>query len=177
MSQTEDESDPLDGADIGETVAVREPMTLHAINFSHPDVFRGSDRYGYPDIADVELVENDEGYHDIRIIWEGEVTKQLPRRWDRRAEPVTEREKRQARRRTWAKRIGGALSFLLPWALVVGVAWHVMGAVSSNMTINGEPMAAPDPTSFAVTAGLVVVLAAIIHWGVNGGFPGTVSTR
>ena len=176
-TMTQEKSDPLDGAAVGETKRVIETVDLYGINMA-PDVFIGSDRFGDHDIANVEIIEtDDEDYNNIRVTWEGEITKQLPLRWDYHSEPVTESERRTAERRKWLARGLKAASILLPVALSTWVAMVVMSRAAGTMTINGQPMPAPTWGSFAPTVAIVLVVAALIYVGLQGGFPGRARAR
>lgn len=174
MTETDD---PLDGAVIGETHTIRETQTLHGINMG-PDVFWGSDRFGDADIVDVEIIETgDEDYNDIKVTWEGDITKRLPRRWDYHREPVTEAEKRTAARRKWLGRAAHALAVIVPVGLATWIGTHVTNAALSGMTINGEPMGG-TATTVVDTASLVLIvmaISALIIYGMKGGFPGKVN--
>lgn len=169
--------DPLDGADIGETATVSETVDLYGINMA-PDVFFGSDRFGDADIVDVEIVETDgEDYNNIKVTWEGEMTKQLPLRWDYHREPVTEEEKRVASRRKWLYRGGRAAAVLIPMGLATWLAAVMMRRVSGEMTINGEPVVAPTFAEMLPAMAAVLLLSALIMYGLKGGFPGMARPR
>jgi len=170
-----DEIDPLEHAALGETVTVRKSKTLHSINFT-PDEYFGSDRFpDHIEIVDVELVDSDGAEaKDIRVTWEGEVTKQLPLHWDYHREPVTAAEKREARRKRWMKRLGGVAPVAIMFGLVGVVSVTVMDELAGSMTIDGEPMVVPSNIEMAAMLGLMFVLALIIQYGVKGGFPGKV---
>lgn len=168
----QEHSDPLDGAAIGETVTIRESVDLPVINFS-PDVYFGSDRFGDCDVAGLELVEDADGHEAVRVVFEGEVTKQLPRRWDYHREPVTAEEKRAHWRKTWLKRAGQAAAFVLPFAFAGLIATRVMNGLA-GVTLNGEPMAPASGTDIWLSVVPILVVAALIAYGLQGGFPGTV---
>lgn len=165
------DADPLEGADVGETRTVRETKTLHGINME-PDVYYGSDRFGETRIADVEVVRGDDGEaDDIRVTWEGDVTKALPRRWDYCREPRTAAEERAATRKKWLGRAAKAVGFLLPVGVATLVASHVMNGLSGDLTINGEPMVAPTAVELVPLVVMVMGLAAFFAWAVSGGIP------
>jgi hypothetical protein len=174
----QENSDPLAGAAIGETRTVRTSKTLYSIDLT-PDEYFGTDRFpDHIDIADVELVETDDMScgPDIRITWEGEVTKQLPSRWDYHREPVTEEEKRTARRKTWAKRLGSVGITVGTLAFTGWIAAHVMQQFA-GVTINGEPMTVGSPTEIFVSMVPLLLVAALIAYGIQGGLPGMVGGR
>lgn len=151
------ENDPLDGADVGETKTVERSKTLHSATYE-PGVYYGSDRIGSAEIADVEIVEDEYGEDAIRVTWEGDLTKALPPNWDHHREPVTERELRQERRKKWKGRAGRAAQILIPAAICVGIAAHVMNTISGEVTMNGEPVGTPGFESIAFVFGLVVII-------------------
>lgn len=154
--------DPLEGADVGESKFVSETRTIHAIDLQ-PDAFRGSDRFGEVTVGDIEVVEDEYGDDEIQITLEGEVTKQLPARWDYHREPVTEAEKIKAKRRTWSRRVGRAVATLVPIGIATVASWNVMGALRSDMTINGEPVAALEPQVFYLLFVFMVLAASAIY--------------
>lgn len=173
MSDTDDDSDPLDGAAIGETRTVRESKTLHGINFE-PLVYAGSDRQGMAEIVDVEIVKDDrDGYcDDIRVTWEGDITKTLPPRWDQCNEPRTEKEHKTAKRKKWIGRVITAVAAILPVAIAVAITIPVTERVfDGSLTINGEPMTMPSVWEILPMLGLILLLVGIIFWGVRGGLP------
>lgn len=167
-----DGGDPLDGADVGETRTVTRSKTLHGVDFE-PREFYGTDRQRDIRIDDISVVGDDQGEpRDVEITWEAELTKCLPPRWDHAREPRTEAEEKQARRRKWMRRGISAVAALLPLGLVTVVTFHLLNALSGDLLINGEPM---GPVSFVdILPALILVfgIAALIIWGVRGGFPG-----
>lgn len=166
-----DDQDPLEGADVGETRTVRRSKTLHGINME-PMEFFGTDRQADIRVADLELVEDDEGdLHDVEITWEADLTKNLPRRWDRCTEPRTEGEEKQARRRKWLNRISRASAVILPLVVSYAIGIHVVEGAFENITINGEPMGPVTWMDMAPTLGLVAVLTLILYYGLRGGLP------
>lgn len=168
---TDESSDPLKNADIGETARVRKSKTLYGIDYT-PREFFGDDRITADiSIVDVELLDNDDGAEDIRITWEGDVMKRLPRRWDYHAEPLTETENRQARRQKWKRRLGQAIAVVVPLGFSFFIAMRVMEQLAGKMTINGESVTPPSPETMAITFGFIVVISAVMMWGMNGAFP------
>lgn len=166
--------DPLDGADVGETRTVRRSKTLHGINFE-PCEFYGSDRQADIRITDLEVVEDErEGYaDDVRITWEADLTKRLPRNWDRHTEPVTAGEKRQQRRKKWLGRIAQAAALAIPFGIASAIAAYTAQGLE-GMTINGEPMTVPPFVELLPALLLVFGLAGLIMWTIRGGFQGRV---
>jgi hypothetical protein len=168
--------DPLENEDIGTTVTHAESTTLHGINCV-PNTYFGSDRItGDIEIASIEVIEpeRDGDLQDIRITWMADMTKALPRRWDRHNEPVTETEKKQARRRKW---IGREITAVTTIGTVGFVLW-LWNRIMQNMagvTLNGEPMTPPTTGEMIVPVLFVFALATIIYIGlVHGGFPGMI---
>lgn len=177
MSTTDDNRDLLRHADVGTTVTHRESKTLHSINYT-PSSYFGSDRLvGDIDIVDVELIETDDNScgPDIKVTWEGEVTKKLPPRWDRHTEPRTDTERRRDRRRRWGGIAIRVVAFFAPLVAAFWLTMETMERLAGSMTIKGEPLAVPPTTDIVVMFGLFGGLAAIIFWGLNGGFPGRVA--
>jgi hypothetical protein len=170
-----DTTDPLKNADIGETERIENTVTIHGIDVAPDDCF-GNDRLsGDLEVTDVRVVENEWGNEDVEIVIGADVTKQLPKRWDQRAAPVTAEEKQQARRKRWLRRGGKAVATLLPIAAAGLIATTVMQSMSG--TINGEPITPPSTVEVMTMLGVVTLVAAIIVWGLNGGFPGMVKPR
>jgi hypothetical protein len=152
------DSDPLAGADIGESETVTVEKEFHGINYE-PHEFYGSDRFADPSIVDVEVEHNEDGADDFTIIWEGEVTKQLPRNWDHHREPITETEQRQERRQAWLTRVGRAAQIIIPIGLCTLIAAEVMNTIMGEVTMNGESVGAPGPWTIALVFAVMVVLA------------------
>ncbi|QKG91668.1 hypothetical protein HPS36_01960 [Halorubrum salinarum] len=152
------EEDPLDGVGICETEIVHEENLHHGIN-SVPDSFFGSDRLcdDY-DIVEIEVVEREGDVNDFIVHWEGEVTKRLPRYWDRATEPRTEREKRQQRREEWGRKAISALATVFPLGIGFAVAVGVSRRLGS-ITINGETVALAPSVSDLFAVALIVVVA------------------
>jgi len=151
--ESQQSTDPLDGADVGETKTVRDTVELHAIDFE-PDVFWG-DRIGSSEIENVDVVEDEYGDQKLVVTFEGELTKALPRRWDSYREPVTDAEEAAQRRRKWEKNAARAVAVVAPLGLALFITNHVMQQMT-GITINGEPMQPPSPEMFAVIIGLAL---------------------
>jgi hypothetical protein len=164
----------MDGLNVGETVNVRASKTLDEINYT-PLVFWGSDRMGDYRVEDVKILEDDEtGEQQIKITWEGDLTKRLGRKWDHHNEPVTESEKKQAKRKRWLGRIGQAAALVIPVVASMAIGIHVTQTLAEKMTVNGEPLPAPAVADIAPLVVIVALVAGIIHIGLKGGFPGMV---
>lgn len=168
-----DRGDPLYGADVGETRTVTRSKTLHGINFE-PREFYGTDRQADIRVADLEVVEDDEGNeHNIRITWEADLTKNLPRRWDYCREPRTDEEQATARRKRWLGKVAKAGALMLPFGIATGLALWIMPAFE-GVTINGEPMAAPSPVATTAVMLLVAGMAGLLFWAIREGPPSRV---
>jgi hypothetical protein len=172
---TNDTTDPLKNADIGTTERIERTITIHGVDVASGDCFASDRICGEIGVENIQVVENEYGNEDVEITVAADVTKQLPRRWDRRAEPATAEEKQTARRKRWLRRGGKAVATLLPIAATGLIATTVMQSMSG--TINGEPMTPPSTMEVMTMLGLMTLLVAIIMWGVNGGFPGFVKSR
>lgn len=164
--------DPLDGAAVCETRTVRESKTLHGIDME-PSVFFGSDRQVDHQIVDVEVIEDDrDGYcDDVKITWEGEVTKTLPRRWDESNEPRTAAEEKQAKRAKWRGRALRAAATLIPLGIGLGVTMHAMNAIAGSMTVNGETVTTPSMLEVAPVIALIAGFVLFLKWAASGGIP------
>lgn len=165
------DNDPIRNVDVGTTRTVTETDTYYLYA---PDVYFGSDRdVDNLDVTDIEAVppERDGDYPTIEVTWQGDVTKQLGRRWDEHDQPVTDAERRRAR---WERRIT-RWSPPAVTGVVLGVGMaiskRVMNRLAGELTINGEPMAAPTMGDLWVPVLLVFALAAIIVYGLQGGLP------
>lgn len=168
--EVEDDTDPLRHAAVGETIKVEESRVLHAINYE-PDEFYGVDRERKDiRISDLEVIETDTG-EDIRITWEGEVTKTLPPRWDYRDEPVTDSEKARERRQKWISRGLTTLGLVVPLVVSTFVASTLMNALDGQMTINGDPFTAPPTFVPVLVVAMLVFLAWVVQWAAKGGIP------
>jgi len=161
------DSDPLKHADVGEKATFEDTITLHGYDLE-PDGLFGSDRETLSvDVTDIteQPAEGDSPYNDIEITVEAQGIKTLPRRWDYTKEPITERQERAERKRTWVRRIGEALSFFLPIALVFGLMSLIMPRVMrgmSEVTINGKAVN-PQPGMYLFAVAFVFVMSATIY--------------
>ena len=152
--------DPLRNADVGETKTVRESVELHTINFS-PNTFYKTDRIGACEAVDVEIAEDEDGSETVVVTFEGEVTKILPRNWDKSREPRTATEEKQARRTAWKRKVGTAAMFLIPAGVATFIASRMMASLE-GVHIAGEPVE-PLGVEFFITFALLV---AFIAWSI-----------
>ena len=158
MSVAED--DPLRNADIGETKTVRESVELHTINFS-PDTFYKSDRIGRCEAVDVQIAEDEDGSETVVVTFEGELTKILPRNWDKSSEPRTAAEEKQSRRAVWKRRAATAAMFLVP----VGIATYLTSTVMEQIagqSIHTEPIQPPGIEVYFV----MILMIAFLAWSI-----------
>lgn len=162
MKHNNDNTDPLDGADIGETRTVRESVELYSIDFQ-PDVFRGSDRMGRPEIAETEVITDELGDQKLVVTFEGDMVKRLPQRWDYHREPVTESEKATHRRRKWARKALRVAGVVGPVLLTLFIANQVMVRVSS-VTMAGAEVSPPGIGTYAVLGGMMIALMWAIQY-------------
>lgn len=166
---TSDSDDPLEGAAVGETRTVTHEETFLGVDFE-PREFWGTDRVSDASIQEVEIIEHDDRADDLRVVWEGEVTKTLPRNWDDVSQtPPTASEKT-------ARRLARYASKLIPVVVVAGafaLAMNITNAVfeGADISVNGEPIVpAPEP-SIWITVALFGLLGWIIIYAVSGGLP------
>ena len=161
--------DPLDGADIGETVAISETQDiwLGQLESEHA---KGSDRLSERNIEDVEVVTDDFGEQVLRVTVGSDVTKRLPRRWDYASEPRTESERQKQRRKTWKRRFVSIAINLGVVTAAVGIAVRMMNGLSGDVTVNGEPLAL-EPIQMLPGIVLVYLIAMLIILGSRGWLP------
>jgi hypothetical protein len=162
------DEDPLEHADVGETVTVTREKTLHSVNFD-PDVYYGSDRLGESDVVDARLVENEYGNHDIVVTFEGELVKTLPRNWDYCKEPRTQREAKQEQKREWRKKWGRRVSIAIGFLIPAVVATFVTNSIMSRVAGRGpfEEVAAPGLGEIAGMVAGLMLFAAFIMWAIQ----------
>ena len=158
------DADPLDGADVGETRRVTETVELHSATYA-PETFYGPDRAGE---YGVDVTVSEDGYGDpvVEVTYTGEVTKQLPKRWDR---GVDSGAGESGGRTRWPT-VLGALATVGAAIGASALATHTLAA--ADLTINGSAVAPLRVWPTAVTVGLLALLAWTILHGVRGGFPG-----
>lgn len=170
--------DPLEGADVGETRTVRRSRTLNPIDLQ-PSAFWGTDRQGEARIVDVDVIQDeDHAFADeVRITWEANLTKKLPRNWDKAKEPRTEAEEKSARRRKWIKRIAGTVAVVLPFGVVTAISMYLTRSALGEISINGEPMTAPTWPEMLPVAVPLFLVAMVLYYGLGGGFPGVSGVR
>jgi hypothetical protein len=161
-----DATDPLEGADVGETETVTETRELWLGDLAS-DEARGSDRFADHRVSGVEVVTDEYGDEMLAVTVASETTKRLPRRWDYSKEPRTESEQTAARRRRW---IGHGITAGVT-AATFGIAVAVMDRVAESMagdvTINSEPVVLPTGLDLVLLMLSVFVLAAIIIGGIR----------
>lgn len=163
--------DPLEHADIGETKTVHHTKTIRLINYT-PDVYFGGDRIiDNLEVDDVKLVEADDGGKDIEVTWEGDVTKRLPRNWDKHNVPITEKEKKAARLKKWKQRLAVPVITLLGMGASTLVAFQIMNTVAGEIVINGEPLPPPTPGSIFFIFAITVVIYVFVIWTARGALP------
>ena len=152
------QSDPLDGADIGdsETVTVTRELWLGDLE---ADAAKGSDRSSESEVIATEVVTDEFGEEYLAVSVRSDITKRLPRNWDYSQAPRTETERKQARREKWKRRVAGALPLAGVLGLSFAIAMRVMNTVAGKMTINGEPMGPPPMLPAAGIMLLVVVIS------------------
>jgi hypothetical protein len=169
-------SDPLAGADVGET---RE---ITVTNFhSLWDTVWGSPMHG-PDRehSDVEIVdariEGDHGDEEIILEIRAETMKTLPRRWKRTLGPQRETTRQTSRRKK-------SSATLISWMTNVSVVFAVgylatrIHNAASDISINGQTLVQFDPLAIATTLALIWAIVWLIFWGISGGFPRPVIQR
>ena len=145
------DDDPLADADIGETATVEATTELWAGDLA-ADAVRGSDRFASHDIATVEVRTNERGSQVLDVTVRSDVTKQLPRRWDRapRGTPTASTPSR------W-RHVGG---LLLGAAVALGVSvaltQRMLGALAGETVT--FPDAAPTLLDLAPAIGVIVLL-------------------
>ena len=173
------DDDPTRHMDLGETKTITTEKTLHGINFAPNEYFGSGVQSDNIRVSDVKVVEPErEGdLPNIKTTWSAEVTKQLGRRWDEHDEPVTDTERKQARRRQWLQRWSTFAVTGVILALTTVISTRVMNTALGQMTINGEPMTAPTTGEMLPLVLVVFVLAAMIWYGLQGGFPGKVGGK
>lgn len=160
------DDDPLNGADIGDTVTVRETTDIWVGGLLDADATEGSDRLADSEVVATEVVTDEYGDQHLRVTVESDVTKRLPRRWDTAREPRTDSERRQARRDRWASRLARWLPIPVTLGLGLAITNRVMSELSGDVTINGAPLTySPGEMLPAVLA--VVAFAALIVWGIK----------
>ena len=164
------EHDPLDGADIGDTVTVTNTEEIWLGHLEAGDA-TGTDRISDMRVDDVEVVTNEHGDKHLAVTVESEITKRLPHRWDACQQPRTETEQREARRSVWKRRIGRVVPMAVTLGVSLAIASRMMDELAGDIVINGEPMAAPSMTSIALVFGLMLLIIVAMPY-LPGGFGG-----
>ena len=156
------DQDPLEGADIGETVTLTETSEIW-LGEIESDASFGSDRLSERRLDDVELVTNEHGDKHLQITVESEVTKTLPRRWDYSQEPRTEREEVQARRNRWKRYAKNALPILGALVLSGAIAVRITNSLAGEIVVNGEPLPPVAPVQMV----LVFLIVILVTFGIQ----------
>ena len=169
MNMVESDTDPLEGAAVGETRTVR--VTDHDSPWyrTATDVFSGSDRDCGPIRLVDARVEGDPGNEDLILEWEVDVTKQLPRGWDR---PITDhpryvRDQPQTTKQRARHLVGKALSIVLPVGFAFGIAALIFDRMEPiELTINGEtttfPLSLSEMAPVLMTVALFTIFLMVI---------------
>lgn len=141
--------DPLADADIGESITVEATAEMWAGDLA-ADAVRGTDRFATHDIAGVEVRTNERGNQVLEVTVRSDVTKQLPRRWDRapRDTPTASEPSR------WRQLGGLLLGAALATGVSVALTKRMLGALA------GETVMFPDtaPTLLDLAPGIGVIL-------------------
>jgi len=156
-----DDSDPLDGADVGETKTVRNTSQLWLGRLASEDG-AGSDRFADHRLVDATVVTDEYGDEMLRVTVESDVTKRLPHRWDTCREPRTDDERASQRRATWVRRGITAVATAIPLAIGVVVTNAVARSMGS-VTMNGETVTMPTGVELAPVVAIVAIVVAIVY--------------
>ena len=156
-----DATDPLEGADVGETETVTETRELWLGALASDDT-RGSDRFADHRVSGVEVVTDEYGDEMLAVTVASETTKRLPHRWDYAKEPRTESEQAAAGRRRW---IGHGITAGVT-AATFGIGVAVMDRVAESMagdvTINSEPVVLPTGAELIGPLLVIFAIAALV---------------
>lgn len=162
------DDDPLADADIGETVTVEATTELWAGDLA-AEAVRGTDRFASHDIVAAEVRTNERGSQVLDVTVRSDVTKQLPRRWDRtpRATPTASTPSR------W-RHIG---NLLLGAAVVTGgtvaLTQRMLGAVAGEtVTFADTAPTVGDLAPAVVVIGLLTVAIGAMLPYLTGGMGG-----
>jgi len=141
--------DPLADADIGESITVEATAEMWAGDLA-ADAVRGTERFATHDIAGVEVRTNERGNQVLDVTVRSDVTKQLPRRWDR-APSDTPTASEPSR---WRQLGGLLLGAALATGVSVALTKRMLGALA------GETVMFPDtaPTLLDLAPGIGVIL-------------------
>lgn len=168
-----DESDPLDGAKIGETRTVaREDRRW--VGFIVDEELYGDDRETSIDVTDIYLDENDHGEREVVVEYDAELTQKLPAKWDVSDMPRTEREAKAERRNKWLRRCAKLAPLAVTGVVVFGVTSLAFPAISRVSMEVSETTTAPSFMDVMPSVALVFIIAAVIVYGLSGGLPGAV---
>ena len=158
MTNTED---PLDGADIGETVTVDHTEEMW-VGDLEPAEWWGSDRYSDTRVVETEVVTNEHGEDYLQITIESDVTKTLPHRWDALhtddAEPgVIQRH---------ASDIAYGTSLFVTTVVMTGIVWALAG-VETTLAVDGEPVVFPTFGEMFPAVLIAMSLIILVQWVVT----------
>jgi len=156
-----DESEPLDGADVGDTATVTETQELWIGDLAHDDT-RGSDRFADHRVTDTEVVTDEYGEQVLRVTVASDMTKRVGRNWDR--EPWGGAESGSESRSTWVRRAINAGVTGLSLAIGLVVTNRVARRLNSEVTINGEPAAMPTGAELLGPVLVIVAVALVVLW-------------
>lgn len=156
------QSDPLDGADIGDTETVTVTRELW-IGDLEADACVGSDRLAESTVIGTETVTNEYGDEYLAVTVESEVTKRLPTRWDSCQEPRTEKEHQQARREKWKRRVGNIAPMLIALGLSGLLAARITNELAGGLVVNGEALPEVGFAHFGVLMLMVLIITVAVQ--------------
>lgn len=159
MAMTDE--DPLDGADIRDAVTVRESSEIWVGDGLTSEWIKGTDRFAETDVTDISVRTDEHGEKYIQVTTESEVTKRLPRRWERCNEPRTASERRRERLNTWASKLATLLPIPITLAIGLGITHRFMRSVSGEVVINGDPLSY-SVVDLVPVVGIVLICVAIV---------------
>jgi hypothetical protein len=154
------DDDPLRNADLGDSATVRETRTFWLPALASDDA-DGDDRFADHEVVDTRVVTNSRGGRELRVTTESEVTKRLPRNWDRSDAPRTDSERRAQRRERWGSRVARLLPIPVTLGIGLVVTDYVFSAASQGMTVNGAPITY-SPWDLVPVVSIVAIIAFIV---------------
>jgi hypothetical protein len=163
------EPDTLKNAALGDTVEYEYQTELYGPDMLPEELFRSDVEENITD-AELEMRTDDYGNQHITVIVEGEAMKVLPRNWSYCKEPRTPEEEATQRKRKWLGRVIQGIGFALPFGVTLAVMSKVNEAFAGT-TINGEPMQPASLGNVAISLFLLMLISAVIVYGIQGGFP------
>jgi len=138
--------DPLEGAGVGDTETVEHTAELWLGNLAD-DSTRGGDRFAEHELAGAEVRTNEYGDRVLHVTVQSDVTKRLPRHWDR------ERHDEPAAR-GWALRTAW---FVAGVAIATAVAHRLLDTLAGEAVTFDELALGLTPA-----AGLAAALAVLL---------------